>query len=80
MSLAEQAQMLSVKALTRGVRQDLGALGHKYLTVKEGEMVALVGTNGSGKSSLFCELSAGLVPVREGKIYFRGEEITGYRA
>jgi branched-chain amino acid transport system ATP-binding protein len=77
MSLAEQAQMLSVKALSAGYGK-ISVLSDINLTVNEGEMVALVGTNGSGKSTLLRTI-CGLVPVREGKIYFRGEEITGYR-
>ena len=40
--------MLSVKALSAGYGR-ISVLSDINLTVKEGEMVALVGTNGSGK-------------------------------
>lgn len=44
--------------------------------VPEGEIVTLIGSNGAGKSSTLRTI-AGLVKPREGKITFRGEEITG---
>jgi len=77
MTLAEPAEMLRVKALSAGYGK-IAVLSGINLTVNEGEFVALVGTNGSGKSTLLRTI-CGLVPVRDGKIYFRGEEITGYR-
>lgn len=43
--------------------------------LREGEIVALVGANGAGKSSLAKTLS-GLLPALEGRIRFAGEDIT----
>jgi ABC-type branched-subunit amino acid transport system ATPase component/ABC-type branched-subunit amino acid transport system permease subunit len=45
------------------------------LTVREGEIVALLGTNGAGKSSLLRSVT-GLLPAREGTITFAGVDVT----
>jgi branched-chain amino acid transport system ATP-binding protein len=44
------------------------------LRVEQGEIVALLGANGAGKSS-FLNAVAGLVPVASGSVSFRGQEI-----
>ncbi len=46
------------------------------MTITEGEIVALLGTNGAGKSSTLNAI-AGLVPVSAGRIIFDGNDITG---
>ena len=52
------------------------ALAGISLEVREGEIVALIGANGAGKSSLIHAI-AGLAPVAGGKVAFRGEEVLG---
>jgi branched-chain amino acid transport system ATP-binding protein len=49
------------------------------LTVGEGEIVALIGANGAGKSTTMRAIS-GLRPVAQGSIRFNGEDITKLRA
>jgi branched-chain amino acid transport system ATP-binding protein len=49
------------------------------LSVDEGEVVALIGANGAGKSTTMRAIS-GLRPVSAGTIRFAGEEITRMRA
>lgn len=49
------------------------------LEVKEGEVVALVGRNGAGKSTTM-ESIMGLLPVKSGHITFHGEDITSVPA
>jgi len=44
------------------------------LEVREGEMVALIGSNGAGKSTTLRTIS-GLLPIHSGEILFRGEPI-----
>jgi branched-chain amino acid transport system ATP-binding protein len=49
------------------------------LSVDEGEVVALIGANGAGKSTTMRAIS-GLRPVASGTIRFNGEDITRLRA
>ena len=49
------------------------------LTVGQGEVVALIGANGAGKSTTMRAVS-GLRPVSQGSIRFDGEDITKLRA
>ncbi|MEU2666757.1 ABC transporter ATP-binding protein [Micromonospora sp. NPDC007220] len=49
------------------------------LTVDEGEIVALIGANGAGKSTTMRAIS-GIRPVASGSIRFNGEDITKLRA
>jgi len=46
------------------------------LNVKPGEVVGLLGRNGAGKSTTMRSIM-GLTPPREGRIMFKGEDITG---
>ena len=50
------------------------ALDGVSLTVAEGEIVALLGANGSGKSTALRTIS-GLVRARRGRILYRGQDI-----
>jgi branched-chain amino acid transport system ATP-binding protein len=52
------------------------ALKGVSLTVEEGEVVTLIGSNGAGKTTTLRSIH-GILPPREGKIVFRGEEIQG---
>jgi branched-chain amino acid transport system ATP-binding protein len=49
------------------------------LTVDEGEIVALIGANGAGKSTTMRAIS-GIRPVSAGRIRFAGQDITKLRA
>jgi branched-chain amino acid transport system ATP-binding protein len=55
---------------------DAQALDGVSLAVEEGELVAIVGANGAGKSSLIRTI-AGIERPRAGTIRFRGQDITG---
>ncbi len=46
------------------------------LEVHEGEIVTLIGSNGAGKTTTLRSIS-GIVPPREGAIYYLGKDITG---
>ena len=47
--------------------------------VDEGQLVAVVGANGAGKTTLVKVIS-GMVPASNGRIVFRGDDITGLRS
>ena len=47
------------------------------LTVKQGDIVGLIGPNGSGKTTLFNSI-VGTHPIDKGSIYFNGKEISTY--
>jgi len=54
---------------------NIEALKGVSLTVEEGEIVTLIGSNGAGKSTTLRSIS-GLSPPREGSIRFDGKEIS----
>lgn len=67
--------MLSVEALA--IRYgEVEAVTRVDLTVAHGEIVALVGANGAGKSSTLGAI-AGLVPAASGHIRLEGADVTG---
>lgn len=51
------------------------ALKDVSITVNEGELVALLGANGAGKTSTLRAVS-GMHPIKDGNILFQGEELT----
>jgi branched-chain amino acid transport system ATP-binding protein len=55
---------------------DAQALAAVSLEVSQGDIVAIVGANGAGKSSLIRAI-AGIERPRGGRIYFAGQDITG---
>ncbi len=55
--------------------EDLPALHEVTLEVNPGELVAMVGANGAGKSTTLKAI-VGAVPLVSGRIYFNGKEIT----
>ena len=48
------------------------------LEVPAGERVAILGSNGAGKSSLMAAIT-GVLPPRRGEIYFRGQSLKGFK-
>ncbi|HTG98131.1 MAG TPA: ABC transporter ATP-binding protein [Burkholderiales bacterium] len=67
--------MLSIKNLDL-YYGDAQALADVSLEVGKGEIVAIVGANGAGKSSLI-RCIAGMEPPRSGKVSFQDKDITG---
>ncbi len=58
---------------------NIHALRGVSLAVEEGEVVTLIGSNGAGKTTTLRSIH-GILPPREGRIVFRGEEIQGVPA
>ncbi|WP_375410541.1 ABC transporter ATP-binding protein [uncultured Methylobacterium sp.] len=67
--------MLEIRDLVCGYGH-VTALKGISIEVREGQLVALVGANGAGKSTTLRAIS-GLVPARSGAIRFAGHDITG---
>ncbi len=51
-------------------------LGQVDFTLREGEIVAILGKSGSGKST-FLRILAGLLPPSEGRVEYRGQPVAG---
>jgi branched-chain amino acid transport system ATP-binding protein len=67
--------MLEVRAITAGYG-DAQVLHGVDLTIREGEVVTLLGRNGMGKTTTVSTIM-GLVRARSGQITMRGEDMTG---
>jgi len=66
--------MLEVRGLEVSYGEFLALRGISF-TVQEGELVAIIGANGAGKSTVLRALM-GLVNCRRGEILFQGKDIT----
>lgn len=54
----------------------LRAVNNIDFQISSGEIVAIIGPNGSGKTTFF-NLISGIIPVSGGRITFKGEDVTG---
>ena len=70
--------MLEVKDIN-AFYGDFHVLHQTSLTVGKGELVAVIGANGHGKSTLLKAI-CGLTPVKSGEIILNGQDVTGKRA
>jgi branched-chain amino acid transport system ATP-binding protein len=66
--------LLSIDELRSGYGR-VAALKGVSLSIREGEIVCLVGGNGAGKTTLLRAIS-GVQPIWGGKVRFRGEDVT----
>ena len=64
------------KSFKKAEQNDLLVLEDVNFSLKEGEIVALLGKSGSGKSTLL-RIIAGLVPPTSGQLSYRGTPVTG---
>lgn len=55
------------------------ALDRVSFEAEEGDIVGLIGPNGAGKTTLFSCIN-GTLPIDAGRLYFRGNEVTGKKA
>lgn len=67
--------MIDIKNVTYFYDKDIAALENINLCIKEGEAVALIGVNGSGKSTIM-KLINGLIFPQKGHYFFQSHEIT----
>jgi len=52
------------------------AINHVDVVINEGEILSIIGPNGAGKTTFF-NLLTGIFPCDQGRVFYRGEEITG---
>ena len=69
--------LLEVNSITKTFG-GLVAIHNLDFAINEGEVVGLIGPNGSGKTTSF-NLISGFLKPEKGQIMFNGEDITGYR-
>ena len=74
MNAGAPAPVLSIDALSGG-HGDVTVIHHFSAAVAPGELAFVTGRNGVGKSTLV-KLVAGHLPVRAGRLTFRGEDLT----
>jgi energy-coupling factor transport system ATP-binding protein len=72
----EKPPILEVKNLNFQYTKHRKILKDISFTIREGEMVSIVGTNGAGKSTL-AKVICGFVTESSGEILFRGESLKG---
>ena len=73
---AEKPPILEVKNLNFQYTRKRKILKDVSFTIREGEMVSIVGTNGAGKSTL-AKVICGFVKESSGEILFKGESLAG---
>ena len=69
--------LLDVRDLCAGYG-DVAVLREVNFAVADGAITAIIGSNGSGKSTAMRTV-AGLLPARSGQIYFAGRDLTATR-
>jgi len=67
--------ILGIQDLTVMDSRGLPAVRNLSLDVRSGEIVGVAGVDGNGQSELVAAI-AGLIPVKAGKIFFKGKDIT----
>jgi len=73
--MSDAAATLEISALTSGYGEAIVVRGVS-MTVAPGEIVALLGKNGMGKSTLL-KTVMGFLPAREGRVMLHGRDVTG---
>lgn len=71
--------MLELKEIDKyynpGTLNEMCLFEHFNLQIEDGEFVSVVGSNGSGKTSML-NIICGSIPVESGKIFINGKDIT----
>mgnify|MGYP001167108289 CR=1 FL=1 len=75
--MSEKAVILKTEKLGMAFG-GLKAVNDFNIEIREGELVGLIGPNGSGKTTVFNMLTGLYIPV-EGEIYLMGKRITGMK-
>ena len=73
--MQEKEPILKVEDLHFTYNGEKTALNGVDLNIYEGEKIAVLGSNGAGKSTFFLNIN-GVLKSHHGDIYYRGEKIT----
>ena len=73
--MQEKEPILKVEDLHYAYNGEKAALNGIDLNIYEGEKIAVLGSNGAGKSTFFLNIN-GVLKSHHGEIYYRGEKIT----
>lgn len=73
-----ETPIIEVKHITKRFK-GLTAVKDVSFAVREGAITGMIGPNGAGKSTTF-NMICGYYPPTEGKIYYRGQDITDKKA
>ena len=76
--MADEAKLLELKKL-QVAYGGIQAVKGIDLEVANGELVCLIGANGAGKTTTLKGI-CGLLPIKQGKIRYAGDDITGWPA
>ncbi len=79
MTKSNTTPVVEVRGVTAGYLPGVNILNECSLVANQGELIGIIGPNGAGKSTLLKSIF-GLVKVREGGIFLKGEEITNLKA
>jgi branched-chain amino acid transport system ATP-binding protein len=78
-AVARTDAVVFVDNVDAGYLPGINILNGCSLTAHQGELIGIIGPNGAGKSTLLKAIF-GLVNVRSGSVYLKGEEITNLKA
>lgn len=78
-AVAREDAVVFVDNIDAGYLPGINILNGCSLTAHQGELIGIIGPNGAGKSTLLKAIF-GLVNVRSGKIFLKGEDITNLKA
>ena len=76
---ATQKEMAEMANLSLRTISNLESGKDVSFSIREGAITGMIGPNGAGKSTTF-NMICGYYPPTEGKIFFRGEDITNKKA
>ncbi|MCO8128641.1 ABC transporter ATP-binding protein [Acidimicrobiia bacterium EGI L10123] len=77
--MAKDEPLLVADELVAGYLPGVNILNGCNITVNDGELVGIIGPNGAGKSTCL-KAVFGLIPVRDGGVTLRGEDIANRKA